>query len=127
MTEITSDQLLAGILAKQDNNSYHVDWARHELELAGLFDEDSDYGGMIGQAVYDIVRLFSMQGHSGFSAIIVTDLVNKLLRFEPITENDHSEYIDRTEESGYQLWQCKRDSRYFSEDSGKTWYNVDNR
>ena len=133
--EPSTDELLQGILNEQDNNCNHADWARRELELAGLFREDSDYGGMIGQSCYDIVRLFSRQEHSGFSAMWVADLVDKLLRFEPITENDHSLYQDVTDQSfskedianGKTMWQCSRDSRYFSEDSGKTWSNVEDK
>ena len=38
--------------------------AEYELRKAGLFDKDSDYGGMLGKAVMDIVKVFAKQGHS---------------------------------------------------------------
>lgn len=59
--------------------------ARRELELAGLFDEDSDYGGMLGDAVMRLIKIFADDGHSGFSAEMATSLFSKLSRFEPIT------------------------------------------
>lgn len=46
--------------------------AKRELQLAGLFDQDSDYEGMLGTAVYEIIKVFAQQGHSGASAEIVT-------------------------------------------------------
>ena len=45
-----------------------VTYARDELQRAGLFDEDSDYGGMLGEGALELVKLFSTQGHSGMSA-----------------------------------------------------------
>lgn len=94
-----------------------VDYAKSELTLAGLFDKDSDYDGMLGTAVLEIVTVFSKQGHSGFSAEIVTQLVEKLLRYEPITPLTYEpdEWIGHGE-----TWQNKRDSKVFSSDGGKT-------
>lgn len=43
------------------------------------------YGTMIRDAVLDLIRLFSEQGHSGMSASIVTALTEKLMRSEPLT------------------------------------------
>ena len=37
--------------------------AKFELELAGFFDEDSDYGGAIGEAVMELMEVFAKQGH----------------------------------------------------------------
>ena len=36
-----------------------VDYAERELKLAGLFDKDADYGGMLGHAVLKMVKLFA--------------------------------------------------------------------
>jgi len=59
--------------------------AENELRIAGLFDKDSDYGGMLGEAALEIVEVFAKQGHSGMSASMVTSIVEKLMRFEPLT------------------------------------------
>ena len=39
-----------------------TDHARNELKLAGLFDKDSDYDGMLGDSVMELVKVFSKQG-----------------------------------------------------------------
>lgn len=61
-----------------------VTHAESELRRAGLFDADSDYDGAIGEAVMDLIRVFSAQGHSGASAEMVLAIFNKLARFEAL-------------------------------------------
>ena len=43
-----------------------VEFAKKELELAGLFDKDSDYNGMIGGAVLKMVKDFADGGIVAF-------------------------------------------------------------
>ncbi len=62
-----------------------VYFAVRELSAAGLFDEDSDYGGDLGKAVLELIEVFARQGHSGFSAAMVSNLFNDLSRYNPIT------------------------------------------
>jgi len=105
--------------------------AKRELELAGLFDKDSDYDGMVGKAVMELCKCFSGQGHSGFSANLVLDIFNKLGKYRtlsPITD-DPNEWMEISKEmSGKEsLWQNKRDPSIFSENKGKTWYCVDDK
>lgn len=104
-----------------------VDHATYELKRAGLFDEDSDYDGMLGSAVLELIGVFANQGHSGMSAEMVTDLFGRLARYQALTPltDDPAEWEDRTEISGTPLWQNKRDSAVFSNDGGKTTYRVD--
>lgn len=67
-----------------------TDRAVEELERAGLFDEDSDYEGMLGRAIEQLLKVFQRQGHSGASAGIVSLLFYKLCRGEvlsPLTIN----------------------------------------
>lgn len=118
--------------------------ARRELELAGMLnaepDEEitevfNDYNNMVGEAVMELVRVFSSQGHSGFSAGVVVDLFSHVAKYQTLTENDHSLYQDVSEYSfskediaaGKTMWQCSRDSKWFSDDKGATWYNVDDK
>jgi hypothetical protein len=105
-----------------------VDYAESELKRAGLFDKDSDYNGMLGEAALEIIKVFSMQGHSGFSASIVTQLVEKLLRYEPLTPLTYEpdEWTDVSEMSGSPMWQNNRKPTTFSRDGGKTHYDLDN-
>jgi len=61
-----------------------VKHAKMELKIAGLFDKDSDYNGMLGKAVLELVEVFSRQGHSGSSASMVSNLFDKLSRYKPL-------------------------------------------
>jgi hypothetical protein len=104
------------------------DHAKYELAKAGLFDKDSDYGGMIGKAVLELAQTFAKQGHSGMSAAWVRELFNKLANYETLTPitNEAEEWNDVTEYTGdgKQLFQNKRNPAVFSKDGGETWYNV---
>lgn len=100
-----------------------TDYATNELELAGLLDNDSDYGGMLGRAVLEIVDTFSKQGHSGSSALAAIDLVSKLLQYQPLTPltyEDH-EWMKHDEKT----WQHRRKFSIFSDDQGDSWYDLD--
>ena len=73
-----------------------------ELRRAGLFDEDADYEGETGKAVEALLRVFSEQGHSGFSASLASTLFYKLCKGEvlsPLT-TDISEWMDVSEVYG---------------------------
>jgi len=108
-----------------------VDHAKKELELAGLFKKDSDYNGMIGKAVMELMKCFSGQGHSGFSAGMVLDLFRRLGKWEQLTPvtDDPKDWNDVSEMSGdkKKLWQSKRNPSYFSENGGKSYYNVEDK
>lgn len=106
--------------------SNYTEWARKEIELAGLFGPKSDYDGMLGDALMALVEAFDGQGHSGMSASIVAHAFGKLMRWEPLTPitSDPDEWYDRSGESGGPLWQNKRDSKAFSKDGGKTWTRI---
>jgi hypothetical protein len=103
-----------------------VEYAEKELNRAGLMDKGSDYDGMLGTAALDIVKLFSTQGHSGTSAEIVTELVGRLMRYEPLTPLTYEpdEWIDVSGISSSPMWQNSRDSKTFSVDGGKTHYRL---
>ena len=62
-----------------------VNYAEQELRLAGLFDEDSLYGGMLGEAVMELVKVFAHQNHSGLSATLVLHIFNKVAKYNPLT------------------------------------------
>lgn len=96
-----------------------VDHATRELQAAGLFDEDSDYNGMLGEAVLELIETFANQGHSGFSAMMTIQLFDLLANYKPLsdlTDNPHEwmEVVDG-------LWQSRRNSEAFSNDGGKTY------
>jgi len=62
-----------------------IDHAERELAAIGLDDPENDcYNGLTRNAVLEIIRVFADQGHSGMSASIVTSMVEKLMRYEPL-------------------------------------------
>jgi len=114
------------LFPNNDGNLYNH--AVREMKLAGLNEEDSDYDGELYNWVLQLVRVFVSQGHSGYSASRVTDLFCRLSKYETLTPNDHSQYRDVSDLAGEKpgtLLQDLRNSRFFSDDAGKTWYMVD--
>ena len=105
-----------------------VDHAKKELELAGLFKKDSDYGGLVGEAVMELCKCFADQGHSGFSANMVLELFKRLGKYEnltPITDDPKEWSKENALEKG--VWQNKRNPSLFSENGGKTYYDVNDK
>lgn len=87
-----------------------VEHAKHELALV-----ENDEGFMKG--LVKVVQAFEDMEHCGGSAEVAIDILEKLLRFEPITEitDDPAEWEYR-----YCVWQNKRYSKALSYDGGKT-------
>ena len=96
------------------------DHAKSELDRAGLFDKDSDYDGMLGTAVLELIDVFGKQDHSGCSANLVSNLFNKLSRYDVITtiSDKESEWTEVRE--GH--FQNKRCSALFKDEDGKSRY-----
>lgn len=112
-----------------------VDHGKQELFLAGMFDESEDdfkYNRLIAKSVLDLLKTFSSQGHSGFSASMIREIFIKLSNWEnltPISSNpeeweDVSSYSDEPDGT---IFQNKRNPVFFSSDGLKTWWNVDNK
>ncbi|MEU5660122.1 hypothetical protein ABZ802_31565 [Streptomyces sp. NPDC047737] len=93
--------------------------ARRELRLLG---EDPD----TIRGLCNVVHAFARMGHSGGSAPYAIAYLEKLLKWEPLSEltDDPTEWIDRHAEGLTQspLWQSRRHSEAFSTDGGKTYY-----
>ena len=107
-----------------------VEHAEKELKLAGLFDKDSDYDGMLGKAVLELVKVFSKQGHSGFSAQQTIKIFNIVASYKPLSPigTTKDEWMDVSGMTlGGQTWQNTRRSSTFSRDGGKTWYDIDDK
>jgi hypothetical protein len=110
-----------------------VEFAERELRAAGLFDKDSDYGGGLGESVLELVRVFAAQGHSGMSAQMTVSLFSRVAAYRPLTPLKNptvsGEYlvVDERMTAGGSVWQSTRKSSVFSNDGGKTWYDIDKR
>lgn len=89
-----------------------------KAELARINEDQNTINGIL-----KVVQAFADGGHSGGSAPMAIDYLEKLLRFEPLSPltSDPAEWIDRSDISGYPIWQSSRDPRAFSYDGGKTW------
>ena len=104
--------------------------AEYELQRAGLFDKDADYGGEIAPHVLNLIKEFSEGEHSGGSAYLTIDLFTRLAKFKTLTPitSDPSEWMNVSEASGgHPMWQNTRMSSCFSQDGGKTYYDIDER
>lgn len=97
-----------------------VEHTNRELELLEAEGEDSDYIASLRTAVAGFT---SYDGHSGASLLLAVDQLSALIRQEALTPltSDPAEWRDASPESGYPIWQNRRDSRAFSKDGGKTW------
>ena len=88
-------------------------FAREELKRAGLFRKESDYGGMLGAATMRLIKVFSKEGHSGYSAGMAISLFEKLARYLPITPLTGDD--DEWNEVAQGVFQNRRCSRVFKE------------
>jgi hypothetical protein len=107
-----------------------VEYARAELQRAGMFDKDADYGGELGPIVMQLMQHFADGGHSGGSAQLALELFERLARYRPLTPIDNPlnkhEYVDHGNVTDGDLtYQSTRLSSLFSEDGGKSWYDID--
>ncbi|MEU9218910.1 hypothetical protein AB0D47_20440 [Streptomyces sp. NPDC048376] len=108
-------------MAHTATDSPLVDHARRELALIGEDDWLTD-------GLCKVVAAFAEMGHSGFSAAHSTAVLEKLLRYQPLSPltDDPAEWIDRAQEMGGEpFWQNRRDSRAMSRDGGKTYTLID--
>lgn len=80
--------------------------AELNLKYAGLFDKNSDYNGMLGHAVLDLVKKFAKQGHSGMSAEMTTELFNKLVKGHALT----GQYWDEKAEELVQFYRANNET-----------------
>lgn len=119
LTEIAAEEADPDSVAGKE--SAFITHAKKELELAGLFDSDSDYGGLLGESVLELVQVFADQGHSGLSASIAIKLFGLLASFEPLTPLTYKE--DEWEKHDPDFWQNNRKADVFTYDQGKTWHD----
>jgi len=109
-----------------------VKHAKRELQAAGMYSDDMNYGaGTIANNVLEVITLISKQGHSGGSMEQFLLVFNKLIAFEniaPLT-NDPAEWVDMSSFGGPgpMHYQGLRNSSAFSADGGKTYWLISDR
>lgn len=101
-----------------------LDHAERELDLMGMAD-DGDMNGVMRNHILHMVKEFANEGHSGFSASYAIQVLEKLLKFEPITPltGEDWEWNNVSEMSGETLYQNARCGRVFKNDNGA--YDID--
>ena len=100
-------------------------FARDELTRAGLFAKDSDYGGMLGDAVMKMVKVFADEGHSGASAGMAISIFERIARYEPLTPLTGEP--DEWNEVGHGVYQNRRCHSVFKDGADSQAYNAEGR
>ena len=101
-----------------------LDFAINELSLIyGPLDkvEDEQNKWMVNH-ILGMIQEFCKEGHSGFSASYAIEVLNKLLKFQPLTPLTGSDNEWSEVESG--MWQNVRCPTIFKNSDGKA-YNID--
>lgn len=98
--------------------------AERELDIIGMKDEEG-MNGMMRKHILHMIEEFAAEGHSGFSASYAIQCLEKLLRFEPLSPlmGTDDEWVDVAEYNGSPMWQNKRCSRVFKDETGA--YDID--
>lgn len=90
--------------------------AEKELEKIGMGRHTKDpMNKLMHDNIIEMVKTFSKQNHSGFSASYAIGLVQKLLAYEPIAPltGEPDEWTEVSKEDGVSFYQNKRFSRVF--------------
>ena len=118
---------------EEQSESGFIKFALREFKQGGLNIEDpQEYEDHVAVHVLQLLELFSREGHSGFSASLAIHWFKNLASYKLITPllnpmetglyHDVSEFSMKT---GKQTLQSTHVSGVFSEDGGKTWYDID--
>lgn len=93
-----------------------------ESELARMPHDEDGMQDLMDKNILEIVKIFGEQGHSGFSADYALSVLERLLRFKPITPltGEEDEWIH----TGYGTFQNKRCYSVFKHSDG-TCYDTD--
>lgn len=105
-----------------------VTFAETELDRIGMTADSAEPMNLaMRNHILAMVRVFADEGHSGMSAEYAAEVLAKLLRQEPLTPltGEDGEWVDVStfaeHEPAGKLFQNKRCSRVFKDDSGVAW------
>lgn len=117
-----------------------AEFAKEELERIGMYPGEGGYNGSVATAIYDLVKLFSEQDHTGFTAGYTVGAFCKLAMWRPLApltgddnewqeirpgeyQNKRYSAVFKDETGAYDIH-----GKAFSDDGGKTWFeNKDSR
>jgi hypothetical protein len=103
-----------------------LDHAKQELKYIGMDIDNSDEINLsMTKDILELVSVFSDQGHSGFSANYCINILEKILRFEPLSPltGEDSEWVLLDYDPNMKF-QNKRSSTVFKREDG-TAYDID--
>ena len=88
-----------------------------ENELARIPKDEDGMQDLVNRNILEIVKAFSEQGHSGFSAGYVLSKLERLLRFKPISPltGADDEWKEVHSQNGVRTYQNKRCSSIFKD------------
>ena len=103
-----------------------IKYAEKELDLIGMSaDSEDEMNLAMRDHILRMIRVFSQEGHSGFSAAYAVSCLEKLLRYEPLSpltgEDDEWTELDYDEDTTYQNKRC---GRVFKDANGNA-YDID--
>lgn len=107
---------------EKSNLVYH---AKMELDAIGMTEDSGDeMNVMMRKHLLHMVTEFAKEGHSGFSAPYAINALNKLFDFKPLSplSGKDEEWTEVSEN----LWQNKRCSTVFKDETGKA-YDINGR
>jgi hypothetical protein len=98
---------------------------KDEIKRAGLYDKDSDYNGMVGEALERLVECHLKEQHSGFSHYLLVNLFHQLMTTNLLTplQGTDDEWIEQDSGNGKTILQNKRRSSVFKD--GDDVYDID--
>jgi hypothetical protein len=102
-------------------------YAINELTKIGMYDSGDEMNDAMCEHILKMVDVFAEEGHSGFSANYAINILQKLLRFEPLSPltGEDDEWDDISDHfEGREVYQNKRLSRVFKD--GKDGQAYDN-
>lgn len=104
-----------------------IKYAEQELDIIGLGKNDPTGESMdyhMREHIMQMVRAFSDEGHSGFSANYALNILKRVLSFKPLTPltGDDSEWNHvYDDDEGFPVYQNRRASDVFKDRNGAYW------
>ena len=97
-------------------------YAIDELTRIGMYNSGEEMNDEMCEHILKIVDVFDEEGHSGFSAEYAIGILQKLLRWEPLSPLTGDDDEWRGDEDG--VYQNKRCSRVFKNEKGGQAFDI---
>jgi len=101
-----------------------LNFAKNELDIIGMTEDSPDeMNQMMRKHILHMVKTFAKEGHSGMSASYAIGILEKVLRFEPVTPltGEDSEWTELDYGDDTIKYQNKRCGRVFKNAQGQAY------